>query len=136
MLKIHTGDGQTHRIDLADPAQAQLWLERLRREDFQATIAGVSLVESHLVKGKCSECGCESLQRALGVQYSIKRPSNVRTCSVHVEKVEADGRVKGGERVTLFADDVCLTLMAHAGQPASRVTMAKVGKQTFNALKR
>jgi hypothetical protein len=136
VLKIHTSDGQTHPVDLADPEQAKEWLARLRREDFQASSQGVSLVERHLVRGKCRDCGSEQLSRELGVQYSISRPSNMQRVSMHVEAVEAQGRVHGGERVTLFADDVCLTLMAHAGQPASRVTISKVGKQTFNALRR
>lgn len=135
MLKIHTADGQTHPIDLQDAEQAQVWLARLAREDFQASIHGVSLVERHCVRAKCQACG-ESSGREIGVQYSVSRPDGVRRVFVHVEAVEAQGRVKGGERVTLFADDMRLTLMAHASQPASRVTIAKIGKQTFNALRR
>lgn len=133
MLKIHTADGQTHNIDLNDREQASVWLTRLSREDFQATIHGVSLVERHSVRTKCA-CG-ESSGRDIGVQYSVSRPDGVRRVFVHVEAVEPEGKIKGGERVTLFADDMRLTLMAHASQPASRVTIAKVGKQTFNALK-
>lgn len=135
MLKIHTADGQTHPIDLTDADQAQQWLARLAREDFQATIHGVSLVERHCVRARCLACG-ESSGRDIGVQYSVSRPDGVRRSFVHVEAVEANGRIKGGERVTVFADDMRLTLMAHAAQPASRVTIAKVGRQTFNALKR
>lgn len=135
VLKIHTADGQTHPIDLNDSEQAQEWLARLSREEFQATIHGVSLVERHCIRARCTACG-ESLGRDIGVQYSVSRPDGVRRVFVHVEAVEANGKIKGGERVTLFADDMRLTLMAHASQPASRVTIAKVGKQTFNALKR
>jgi hypothetical protein len=133
VLKIHTADGQTHPIDLTDSEQAQLWLARLAREDFQASINGVSLVERHSVRGRCQTCG-ETAGRDIGVQYSVSRP-HARRVFVHVEAVEPNGKIKGGERVTLFADDVRLTLMAHASQPASRVTIEKVGKQTFNALK-
>lgn len=135
MLKIHTADGRTHPIDLQDSEQAQVWLDRLAREDFQATIHGVSLVERHCVRGKCQACG-EPSGRDIGVQYSVTRPDGVRRVFVHVEAVEAQGRVKGGERVTIMADDMRLTLMAHASQPASRVTISKVGRQAFNALKR
>lgn len=135
MLKIHTADGQTHPVDLQDSEQAQTWLARLAREDFQATIHGVSLVERHSVSGKCKACG-EPLGREIGVQYSVTRPDGVRRVFVHVEAVEAEGRVKGGERVTILADDMRLTLMAHASQPASRVTISKIGRQTFNAMKR
>lgn len=134
MLNIHTADGQTHPIDLQDAEQARVWLARLAREDFQASVHGVSLVERHCVRVKCQACG-EPSEREIGVQYSVSRPDGVRRSFFHVEAVEALGRVKGGERITLFADDVRLTLMAHVSQPASRVTIAKVGKQTFNALK-
>ncbi len=134
VLKLHTADGQTHPIDLADPEQAKAWLAKLQREDFQATIHGVSLVERHCVRGKCQACG-EPSGREIGVQYSVTRPDGVRRVFVHVEAVEAQGRIKGGERVTLIADDVRLTLMAHASQPAARVTISKLGRQTFNALK-
>ena len=134
MLKIHTADGQTHPVDLRDAQQARAWLERLARDDFQATIHGVSLVERHCVRSKCAACG-ETSGREIGVQYSVTRPDGVRRVFVHAEAVEEQGRIKGGERVTLFVDDMRLTLMAHASQPASRVTIARVGKQTFNALK-
>jgi len=135
VLKIHTSDGQTHPVDLNDAEQARMWLAKLARDDFQATIHGVSLVERHTVRGKCQACG-EPSGRDIGVQYSVSRPDGVRRVFVHVEAVEAQGRVKGGERVTLIADDVRLTLMAHASQPAARVSLAKGGKQIFNALKR
>lgn len=134
MLKIHTADGQTHPVDLADPEQAREWLTRLAQEDFQATINGVSLVERHVLP-KCQACGASS-GRDIGVQYSVSRPDGVRRVFVHAEHVEANGRIKGGERLTVFAGDVRLTLMAHASQPASRVTIEKIGRQTFNALKR
>lgn len=134
MLKIHTADGQTHHIDLRDTAQAREWLTRLGREDFQARICGVTLVEQHFVRFKCEACGAAS-GREMGVQYSLSRPDDVRRVFVHVERVEPNGNIKGGERVVLFADDVRLTLMAHASQPASRVTIDKIGKQAFNALK-
>lgn len=134
MLKIHTADGQTHPVDLADADQARLWLARLDREEFQATIQGVSLVERHSVGGKCLACG-EPSGRKMSVQYAVSRPDGARRVFVHAEHVEAEGRVKGGERVTLFVDDMRLVMMAHASQPAARITLAHVGKQTFNALK-
>jgi hypothetical protein len=134
VLKIHTADGQTHSIDLQDSKQAQVWLARLARDEFQATLQGISLVERHCVRVRCTACG-ESSGREIGVQYSVARPDDARRVFMHAEWVEPDGKIKGGERITVFADDHRLTLMAHAGQPAARVTFAKVGKQTFNALK-
>lgn len=131
MLKIHTSDGQTHRVDLADEDQAREWLPRLARADFQATVNGVSLVERHPVSGRCQHCG-KSSGRDMGVQYSVSRPDDFRSIFFQVEAVEPNGRVKGGERVIVFADDVCLTLMAHASQPATRVTIKRTGKRRFN----
>jgi hypothetical protein len=46
--------------------------------------------------------------------------------------VEPSGRVKGGEKVLLYADDVRLSVMAHAEQPAVRVSLSKVGKRRFD----
>ena len=135
MLKIHTSDGQTHRVDLSDPEQARAWLTRLAREDFQASIKGVSLVERHPVRGQCSACGEDSV-RNMGVQYSVSRPDDFKRIFFQVEAVEPQGRIKGGERVVAFIDDVRLTLMAHLSQPAARIQVSKVGKQRFNPYKR
>lgn len=135
MLKIHTSDGQTIQVDLADESQAREWLPRLGRADFQATIKGVSLVERHHVRGKCAECGAPS-GRDMGVQYSVSRPDDFRSVFFQVEAVDAIGKVKGGERVIVFADDVRLSLMAHASQPATRVTITHMGKRRFNPQKR
>jgi hypothetical protein len=131
VLKIHTSDGQTHRVDLANSEEAQKWLTRLAREDFQATINGVSLVERHPVRVKCTGCGMSSC-RTIGVQYSIPRPESFRKVFFDVEAVEPNGRIKGGERVIVFADGVRLVMMAHASQPATRVSLTHVGKQKFN----
>ncbi len=135
MLKIHTRDGQTHRIDLKDADQAGEWLPRLARADFQKTITGLSLVERHASSGRCQACG-QKCACDTGVQYSVSRPDAFREIFFHVEAIEANGKVKGGERVTIFADDVRLVLMAHASQPSTRVSIAKVGKHRFNALAR
>lgn len=135
VLKIHTSDGQTHRVDLADPEQAKHWVGRLSKDDFQASIKGVSLVERHAVSGKCQSCGKDP-GRSVGVQYSVTRPDDFDRVFFHVEEVPAHGRVKGGERATVFIDDVRLVLMAHHSQPAARIQVSKVGKQKFNPYKR
>jgi len=133
VLKIHTCDGQTLRVDLADEEQARLWLDRLAREDFQATINGVSLVERHSV-GKCQECGRRS-SRDIGVQYSVTRPDDFKKVFFNIEYIRPNGKIKGGERVTVFSDDIRLVMMAHKSQPAARVTVSKIGKQKFNPYK-
>lgn len=130
MLKIHTRDGQTLRVDLADEEQACLWLERLAREDFQATINGVSLVERHSV-GKCQECGRRS-SRDIGVQYSVTRPDDFKKVFFNIEYLQPNGKIKGGERVTVFSDEVRLVLMAHKSQPAARITVTREQRNDYS----
>jgi hypothetical protein len=115
---------------LADEEQARFWLERLGKEEFQATINGVSLVERHNV-GRCSECG-RKYGKEIGVQYSITRPDDFRKVFFHIENIPANGKIKGGERVTVFSDEIRLVLMAHRSQPAARITVSKTGKQKYN----
>lgn len=134
MLKIHTSDGQTHRLDLTSDEDARFWLPKLSRHDFQETIKGISVVERHNV-GKCRQCGM-SPDRDIGVQYSITRPELFRKIFFNVENIEQNGKIKGGEKVIVFIDDIRLILMAHYSQPAARVTITKVGNQKFNPYRR
>lgn len=129
MLKIHTIDGETLRIDMADEEQAKRLLGQLRTHKFQNAITGVSLVETHTVRARC-RCG-ERPTSQIGVQYSVSRPQAFRSVEYELEYVSVDGGAKGGERVVLYTDDVCLTMMAHRSQPSARVTLNKVGKRRF-----
>jgi len=131
VLKIHTSDGRTQSVDLADAAQAREWLGRLAREGVQGAITGVTLTEKHAASGRCPACGVRG-SHPLGVQFSISRPQDFGIVSLAAERVEQSGRVKGGEKVLLFADDVRLSVMAHAEQPAVRVVLSKVGKRRFD----
>lgn len=134
MLKIHTSDGKTHRVDLSDEVQARKILAALGRDDFQRTVKAVSLVEHHTVRCTCA-CGARP-SRDFGVQYSVARPDGFDKAAFSVEAVEPGGRVKGGERVVVHSGDVRLTLMAHSSQPAARIQVTKTGKQQFNPLSR
>ena len=128
MLKIHTIDGDTIRVDLSDEQQAREWLPRLERSDFQAKITGVSLVENHVVSSRCSRCN-EEVAKRIGVQYSVSRPRSCRSIIYEIERIPPSGAVKGGEKIDLFVDDIRLTLVAHAAQPSARVTVNHVGKR-------
>ncbi len=130
MLKIHTSDGRTARIDLSDPEQAREWLPKLERDSFQAEISGVSVVETHAVTARCHACDAK-VTGQIGVQYSITRPQAFASVRYEVEHIQEQGKVKGGDRVTLFVDDVRLMLMAHRSQPSSRLTVAKIGKRRY-----
>ncbi len=130
MLKIHTSDGKTVRIDLSDEGQARELLAKLRTHKFQDAITGVSLVETHDVRVNCDRCGGKSHSQ-IGVQYSVSRPQAFRRVEYDLEHVPEQGKLKGGERVVVYADDVCLSMMAHRSQPSARVTLARVGKRRF-----
>lgn len=131
MFKIHTADGQTVRVDLSDSEQAREWLPKLARDDFQATVTGVSLVERHEAKTRCSSCGGKG-RAVVGVQYSVTRPHDFGRIYFQLEDVPPEGRIRGGERAVLFVDNVRLTMMAHRSQPSVRVGLTKTGKQIYN----
>lgn len=119
MLRVHTTDGLTTAFDLGDERQAKKWLEQLRDLEYQEQITGLTV-------------------SSRGVLYSLSRPLGFRQVSFYAENVEPDPihKVKGGERLICFADDVRTSFMVHAAQRAIRVTLAKTGKQRFNPLLR
>jgi len=131
LIKIHTSDGDTIRIDLGDESQAREWLARLKSHSFQSSIRGISIVESHGVRSKCRSCGAK-ITGDLGVQYSVSRPEAFRSVEYDIEHVPETGKLKGGERVVVYADDVRISTMVHRSQPAAKVTATKVGKRKFN----
>lgn len=117
MLKVHTTDGKTVRLDLEDEQQAREWLLQLRDAEYQASITGLTVAYR-------------------GVQYSLPRPRGFNTLSYLAEYVAPDSskKLKGGERVTCFADDVRVGLMVHKEQRAVRITLTKTGRQRFSPL--
>ena len=119
MLKIHTDDGKTSRVDFEDEGQAKAWLERLKDPRFQDRITALTIA----VKG---------------VQYSLPKPAGFDQIFLHAEPVTPDPsrKIKGGERIVCFAGDTRVTIMVHKEQRAARVSLARVGKQRFNPLAR
>lgn len=131
MLRVHTADGRTTTVDLSDERQAADWVRRLARADVARSVTGLTLVETHATSGKCPACA-ERHQLPLGLQFSISRPEDFRAVSFDAERVEASGRVRGGDRLLVYADDIRLSVMAHAETPAVRVIVSKVGKRRFD----
>lgn len=117
MLKVHTSDGLTIKVDLSDRVQAKIWLEKLKNPAYQASLSGLTIT-------------CK------GAQYSLPRPRGFNNIFFHAESIEPDEehRVKGGERIMCVFDDVRLAMMVHNSQPAARVSIFKTGKQRFNPL--
>ena len=119
MLKVHTNDGLTSRIDLEDEEQAEQWLARLKDPRFQASITGLTVAFR-------------------GVQYSLPRPvgfSDVFFLAEHVSPDEVR-KIKGGERVFCFSDNVRIGMMVHKAQRAVRITLSKTGRQRFSPYRR
>jgi hypothetical protein len=119
LLKVHTNDGLTSRVDLEDLEQAEQWLARLKDPKFQASITGLTIAYR-------------------GVQYSLPKPQGFQDILFIAEYVAADEdrKVKGGERVFCIADSVRVGLMVHKAQRAVRVTLLKQGKQRWSPLMR
>jgi hypothetical protein len=114
---VHTSDGLTTTFDLESEEEARKWLEREKDGSFQESITGLTI--SHR-----------------GVLYSFVRPVGVRRIALVAENVVADParKVKGGERIVCYADDVRIGIMVHRLQRAVRVTLAKTGRQIFNPI--
>ncbi len=115
MLHVHTSDGLTIAIDFDDVDQTREWIEKMKNPAFVERITGISISDR-------------------GVMYSFTKPLGFRKIGFEIEKVEADQerKIKGGERLVCYADDVRITLMVHAAQRAVRVSMIKIGKRRFD----
>lgn len=150
MLKIHTSDGLTSRVDLADEAQAKEWLQRLRDPAFQQSITGATIVQKTAGRYKCPKCGkpgrfecsdCGRLEQEYNgsaVQYSLARPEGFVQIFYWPEAIlpNEESKVKGGEKVTCFVDDIRITVMVHRSQPSVRISLLKTGKQRYNPFTR
>lgn len=115
MLEIHTSDGRTQKIDLADRGQAMDWAKRMADPRYQGTITAVTV--SHL-----------------GVRYSIPRPTGLAPVAFSAEYLDPDParKLKGGQRLICHAGDVRAVAMVHQQQRAVRISLTKWGKQRYN----
>jgi len=115
LLRVHTCDGLTSTFDLEDKEQAERWLQLLKDPKFQESITGLTI--SHR-----------------GVLFSLSRPQGFQRQFYFAERVEPvpQKKIKGGERLLCYADDVRVGLMVHEAQRAVRVTLNKTGRQRFN----
>ncbi len=143
MLKIHTRDGLTRTVRLDDTTAARDCLRRLKQQD----VTGFTLAQPHRKALKCPNCRralascCTTCGHPLDRQpyeittnHSLSRPEGFQRVCYHAEYVAPDpeSRIRGGEIVTCFADDVCVAVLSHPGQPAARVTLKHLGKRQYN----
>lgn len=114
MLKIHLQDGSTLSLDF-DGDDASGLAAELRRPEFQDSIRGVTLESTHT-------------PRRLRKQDSVSRPSSFNRVWYEVESLKHNGK-DVGERVTVFADDVRLTVTSFRSQPATKIELMKTGNR-------
>jgi hypothetical protein len=133
MIRIHTADGRTVAMSLRDETQARELLRMLSSDNFQRCITAITIAAEHSTVARCYVCGAK-VSAHLSNQLSVTSPRGERTYHFHVEKVEPGGKIKGGERLVLFAGDVRLTAMSHAAQPSVRVSLSKLGKRVADPL--
>jgi len=136
MIRVHTSDGRTVTVDLRDETQARELFRSLANEGFQRTITAVTVAGSHHLVTRCSECGAK-VSAKMANQFSVTAPKGEdRMHHFHVEDVEPNGKVKGGERLVLFAGDVRLTAMSHVTQPSVRVSLTRLGRRVADPMAR
>jgi hypothetical protein len=112
MLKVHTTNGKTHKIDLRDEKTANEWARRLVDPAFQATISSMSISQR-------------------GSQYTLGRPLDFRESDIHfaMEEIKPEGKWQGGEEITGFFGDVRVSMLVHNSQRAARVMVTRTGKR-------
>jgi len=148
MLKIHTNDGKTHRVDLSDEEQAEKWLSKLKSHKFQKFITGMSIIQDCYSRVRCPCCNrtgrliCNfcgeqvpnDYNTITGVQYSISKPIGYRSNFYTAEHIEHENKPKthGGERITCFVDDSRISVMVYKSQPSARINLLKTGHQRYN----
>jgi hypothetical protein len=120
MISLHLNDGQTISFEIEEGAE---WLAQLDRPDFQEKLTAVTVKMTHSSRGG-----------ETGVQYSVTRPRGFdgATLWFKVQRVEAKGRIHGGERLDLFVGDVRVSLTAHQSQPAARISITRIGRLKFS----
>lgn len=149
MFKVHTSDGKTVRIDLSDEKVAEQWAKKLSDPEFQSTITGITIIQQCGIKAKCDKCGraaelhcshcgrtSEDIRCKAGVQYSLSKPSAFKNIEYKPQVLEPDESIglRGGERIVCSFDGMQIVVMAHANQPAIRISLNKIGKQRYNPL--
>jgi hypothetical protein len=144
MIRIHTRNGNTTRVDMSDSKQAEWWINQLKDPVFQSNITGITVGRQCNGKLRCTSCSrklycpnCgsnEHVECNVGVQFSLSRPVGFKQVKYFFEHVEPDPskKLKGGERVLCLAGNTKINMMVHANQLASRTILSNVGRQTFD----
>jgi len=112
MLRVHLADGKTMSWDITADGQLDELLERLRSQTFQKSITAITVQMN-------------------GHPCTMSRPKRAKDIEITAQRIEPNGKVKGGVRLTCQFDDARTVIMAHANG-AVKVVTDKVGWQKFN----
>ena len=152
MFRFNTSDGDTFKLDTQDEEQAKRLLRLLKDHSFQQKVTGITVLKRYTRRHRCPDPRCKRPAKLVcptcgeiddggvftytGVQYTLLRPEGFDKVSFSAESLdkEDDTSMKGGERLVCFAGDVQVTIMAHAQQPSTRITLRRIGKQRYNPL--
>ena len=115
MFKVHTDDGKTLCLDLADEEAAREWAKLMQSPAFNSRITGLTVNHN-------------------GIQVSLPRPRGFSDYLLGAEYVAptTSRKHKGGIRLVCAADDIESTIMIHSGQSAVRVGLSKIWRQVYN----
>ena len=114
MIRIHTRNGLTEKLDLEDADQASSLLRRLADASFQASITAITVFNGE-------------------TQHSLTRPAGFREVAFDAEHICVDEpKAKGADRIMVVADDVQVSVVLHKKQNAARLVIRKTGRQRFN----
>ena len=108
-MRVNDQRGYTSCFDLGDPEERDAWSEREHDRHAQDDITGVIL------------CGGNR-----DAQVAIPTPRRFRSVSFQAEPLQ-NGNDCTGERLTVQADDVCLTVLVYPSGMA-RVDLVRTGQ--------
>jgi len=112
----------TTQFDLSDEEQARRWLAESKTPDFLSAVTALTIAHHR------------------EFVFSLAKPRGFRDLSMSAAAIPPEGKNKGGERLTCFADEVQLVLLVHrelqGEQQAVRLSLSKPGRRRFDPERR
>lgn len=149
MIKINTSSGETFKLDLNNEEQAKKLVSLLRDYKFQNEITGITVLRKYKRRHRCNNPNCKRISKAICPrcgeiddggnfnytdQYTLVRPSSFGKINFTIEesKTNATKNQNVGEKIICNAGDIQLSIMAYSQQPATRISIQRIGNQRYN----